>query len=181
MRFRDHALAALGLGALCYGPEKPRQLGLLLVGGVLIDADHWIVYGLQTGDWSLSGVLRYNRYRHRLARVGDNRPRYGPLRSVAHQPLITLPLGWWLARRWRWLQPLMIGLSLHLLLDHWASPYFFWMRWQAGGQCAECQKQARLHVDQQWFVTPDGKTHSRLRPLCWDCRAKFRGEPPLSE
>lgn len=148
MRFRTHALAAAVAGALLY-PRQPARAALLLAGGVALDIDHQILYALRSGDWSLSGALRYNRYRAQRPHPGDTRPRYGPLRSVAHRPALTLPLTWLMARRWPAFWPFWQGLALHLLLD--APQWLEWdwrVRKRAAGRCERCgsERPLRIHL-----------------------------------
>ncbi|PDV99797.1 hypothetical protein [Candidatus Chloroploca asiatica] len=116
MRFRTHLITSLLLGAVCY-PRQPVQFASVVVGGTLIDLDHLVIYALRTGDWSIVGALRYDRYRHLPLQPGDHRPRYGFLRSWLHRPLLSLPLCWGLAWRYPALRPVALGVTLHLILD----------------------------------------------------------------
>src|SRR3954466_12037195 len=116
MRLRTHILASALLGAALY-PHARRKATLLLAGGVLLDADHYLLYALRSGDWNPLSALRYNRWRNQPIYAGDQRRRYGSLRSILHRARITLPLIWLLGWRWPALRPLAIGVTLHLALD----------------------------------------------------------------
>lgn len=142
MRFRSH-LAASTAAALVLYPRRPADAAALLLAGTLIDLDHLLLYALQTGDWSVTGALRYDRYRHRLVTPGDTRPRYGSLRSLLHEPWLLLPLIWGLALRRTVLRPVAIGLSLHLLLDYLDWPRHALARLRAGGRCEGCGRRGR--------------------------------------
>lgn len=118
--------------------RSPARAALFVVGGVALDLDHLLLYAARSGDWSTAGALRYDRYRHRSPRPGDTRPRYGSLRSILHQPQLTLPLLWLASRAWPELRPLAGGVALHLALD---LPFLMfdlrvWRR--AGGRCERC-------------------------------------------
>src|SRR6266508_355954 len=116
MRLRTHILTSTLLAAALYS-RAPRRAALLALGGVLLDADHYLVYALRSGDWSPLGALRYDRRRHLPRTAADTRPHYGSLRSPAHRAQLTLPLAWLLAWRWPAARPLAIGVTLHLALD----------------------------------------------------------------
>lgn len=124
MHLRTHLWTSALTALICY-PRAPRQAALLALAGVLIDIDHLILYYFQTGDYSIIGALRYDRYRNRPVTPGDTRPRYGPLRSWLHQPALLLPPIWLLVWRWPALRPVALGVTLHLALDtadflrHW--------------------------------------------------------------
>lgn len=137
MRFHTHLLAAAAAGIVLY-PRSPRRAALTALSGVAIDIDHWMLYALRSGDWNPIGALRYNHRRHRPPRRGDTRPRYGSLRSVAHRPLIVLPLAWLIALLWPPLRPLAVGLTVHLALDLHL-PHVDWrVRRRARGCCERC-------------------------------------------
>ncbi|HEX9370859.1 MAG TPA: hypothetical protein VF897_07620 [Roseiflexaceae bacterium] len=91
MRLRTHILTSTLLAAALYS-RAPRRAALLALGGVLLDADHYLVYALRSGDWSPLGALRYDRRRHLPRTAADTRPHYGSLRSPAHRAQLTLPL-----------------------------------------------------------------------------------------
>lgn len=178
MRFRTHLLTSLAAGLLLY-PRRPGRAAGLVAAGTLIDVDHLLLYALQTGDWSLVGALRYDRYRHRGAGRGDTRPRYGPLRSWLHEPLLTLPAVWSLAARYPVLYPLALGLSLHLLLDH---TDYFWRvlaLLRAGGVCQGCGRKGR----RLWVHRVRRRGPQRYRVLCHSCgeRAAMRGGDPPAD
>jgi len=116
MRFRSHLLAAAAVGLALY-PRAPWRAALTILSGVALDTDHFLLYALRSGDWNPVGALRYDRWRHHPPRRGDTRPRYGSLRSVAHEPQITLPLVWLAALLWSPLRPVAVGLTVHLALD----------------------------------------------------------------
>ena len=137
MRLRTHILTSALLGAALY-PRTPRKAALLLAGGVLLDADHYLLYALRSGNWSPLSALRYDRWRNQPITVGDRRRRYGSLRSIFHTVRVTIPLVWLLGWRWPALRPLAIGVTLHLALD--ISPLRLdWRVWRrAGGRCERC-------------------------------------------
>jgi hypothetical protein len=139
MQFKAHLAASAALALAIY-PRRPLRAAVLVGAGTLIDLDHLLLYALQTGDWSVSGALRYDRYRHRAPVRGDSRPRYGPLRSLLHEPLLLLPTAWLLAGRHPALLPAAIGLSLHLLLDYLYWPRDAMLRRRAGGRCSSCER-----------------------------------------
>lgn len=145
MRPTTH-LATSVLLALAVYPRRPREAALLVAAGVLIDVDHLVMYGLNTGDWSVSGALVYNRYRSRALLPGDARPRYGTLRSWIHRPLLMAPLLGWLALRCAPLRPALYGILAHLLLDHIAAPREWLAWWRAGRRCIRCGRRQRLVV-----------------------------------
>ncbi|MFL5804079.1 MAG: hypothetical protein ACJ8CR_20335 [Roseiflexaceae bacterium] len=153
MRLRTHLLASALVGIALY-PRAPRRALLLTLAGVAVDLDHYLLYALRSGDWSLAGALRYDRRRGRPIRPGDTRPRYGSLRSIAHRAPISLPLAWLLARRWPVLRPLAAGLTLHLALD---APLLGldWRVWRrARGHCERCGV-GGLRMGIYYVRTPD--------------------------
>jgi hypothetical protein len=146
MRFRSHLFASAAVGLVLY-PRRPWRLAALVLAGTLIDLDHLALYAMQTGDWSVTGALRYDRYRNWRADAGDTRPRYGPLRSWLHEPWLLLPPLWLAAMRRSWMRPVAAGLSLHLLLDHYDLPWRLLATRRAGGRCQGCQRRGlRLDV-----------------------------------
>lgn len=122
MRLHTHLWSSALLSLTIY-PGQPGKATLTTLAGVLVDLDHLVLYALRSGDWSIVGALCYNRYRYQKRVPGDTRPRYGPLRSWVHQPLLILPPLWCLAHRYRALQPVALGVTLHLTLDGIA-PYW---------------------------------------------------------
>lgn len=155
MNLREHLVYSSVLAASLY-PRQPVAAALLIAGGVLIDLDHLALYVCRTGDWSISGALVYNRYRNRLPRHGDNRPRYGSLRSWLHRPLLVLPPLWMLAQRYPWLRPFALGITFHLLLDHLPLPLIWAAYLRSGGQCGHCGSRQSLDIYR--------------RPRAHDCR-----------
>jgi hypothetical protein len=151
VRFRTHLLSAAVAGLALY-PRHPGRAALVTLGGVALDVDHFLLYAIRSGDWSLAGGLRYERRRHTPIRPGDTRPRYGSLRSALHRPLLTLPLVWLLALAWPPLRPVAAGLTLHLALDI-AVPHYDPRLWhRAGGRCESCGlSNVRLGA---YYVTP---------------------------
>lgn len=133
-------------GLLLYR-RRPGAALALTAAGVLIDADHLLLYAVRSGDWTLPGALRYMRYRNDPGGMRDRRPRYGSLRSTAHHPLAGLALAL-LAARLPLLRPVAIGIGLHLLLDWSYMPRQWYYFWKAGWRCALCghQRQLRLHA-----------------------------------
>lgn len=164
MRFRTHAITSALAGALLY-PRAPARAAALLLSGTLIDADHFVLYALQTGDWSLAGALIYNRYRLAPGPIGDSRPRYGSLRSWLHNPVLTLTPLWLAASRRPALRPVALGLSLHLLLDYILWPRYTLAFWRARGRCERCGRSDRkltVHWKREWGAP-------ELRTLCRPC------------
>jgi hypothetical protein len=137
MRLRAHILTSVLLGAALY-PRTPGKAALLLAGGVLLDADHYLLYAIRSGDWNPLNALRYDRWRNQPLVAGDQRRRYGSLRSIFHTARFTIPLVWLLSWRWPGLRPLALGVTLHLALD--TSPLRLdWRVWRrAGGRCESC-------------------------------------------
>jgi hypothetical protein len=177
MRLRTHILTSALLGVTLY-PRRPGKAALLLAGGVLIDADHYVLYALRSGDWSLFGALRYDRWRNQPIAPGDTRRRYGSLRSIFHSVRFTIPLIWLLGWRWPVLRPFAIGVTLHLALD--TSPLRLdWRVWRrAGGCCERCGRRGlRLSI---YYVTSPRKGGSRWalhNRAAWgdDCALAARG------
>ncbi|HMQ29589.1 MAG TPA: hypothetical protein PKD53_02630 [Chloroflexaceae bacterium] len=172
MRFRTHLLSSLAAGLALY-PRRPARLAALVAAGTLIDVDHLALYIMRTGDWSVVGALRYDRYRHRGMGAGDSRPRYGSLRSWLHKPLLALPLCWAAARSPR-LWPLALGLALHLLLDYADWPAHHGERRRSGGRCRACGRGGRVTVQRS------GRRGAySYRALCWPCAERAaRGQRP---
>lgn len=130
MRLHTHLWSSALLSLTIY-PGQPGKATLMTLAGVLVDLDHLALYMVRSDDWSIVGALCYNRYRHQRRVPGDTRPRYGPLRSWIHEPVLTLPLLWWLAYRYRALQPVALGVTLHLVLDGIDFRRYRSTRWQA--------------------------------------------------
>ncbi len=137
MHSRTHLLVSAAVGLLTY-PRSPWRAALVVAGGVLIDLDHFVLYAQRSGDWSLAGALRYEQRRHRRARPGDTRPRYGSLRSLIHQPRLTLPIAWLLGVAWRPLRPIALGLTVHLAMDLHFPQYDRRLWKRAAGRCEQC-------------------------------------------
>jgi hypothetical protein len=170
VRFRTHLLSSAALGLAVY-PRRPFRAALLALAGTLLDLDHLLLYVGQTGDWSVLGALRYDRYRHRRWRPGDARPRYGSLRSWLHRPALVLPPLWMLAWDRPALRPLVLGVSLHLALDHYDWPLRRLALLRAAGRCAGCARQG-LRLSTHRRPGADGHT---FRALCRRCG---EGMPP---
>jgi hypothetical protein len=153
MRLRTHLLASALAGIAIY-PRAPWRAALVAVAGVAVDLDHYLLYALRSGDWSLIGATRYDRRRNRPIRPGDTRPHYGSLRSIVHHTPLTIPLVWLLARRCAVLRPLAAGVTLHLLLD--TSPLRFdWRVWRrARGHC-ECCGVGGLEMGVYYIRSPE--------------------------
>jgi hypothetical protein len=178
MRLRTHILTSALLGAALY-PRAPRKVALLLAGGVLLDADHYLLYALRSGDWSPFGALRYDSWRNKPIAAGDTRRRYGSLRSIFHRARFTIPLVWLLGWRWPALRPLALGVTLHLAMD--TSPLRLdWRVWRrAGGRC-ECCGRAGVKLGIH-YVIPPRKGGSRWgsenrRAWCYDCALAARSD-----
>lgn len=167
MRFHEHVISSALLAVVLYR-RQPACAAVLLAGGVLIDADHYLAYGSQTGDWSLSGVRRFARYRGRIPVAGDTLPRYESLRTRLHQPLLTLPLLWWAARFGQLWRALAIGVSLHLLLDYLAWPWAAAAVARAGGICPYCGRRRQLEAV---IERRDGRPQ-RWAAACRSCRER---------
>jgi hypothetical protein len=170
MRLRTHILTSALLGAALY-PRSPLKAALLLAGGVGLDADHYLLYALRSGDWSPRTALHYDSWRHAPRSRDDTRTRYGSLRSMFHDARLTLPLIWGLARLWPALRPIAVGLTLHLALDF---PFLRldWRVWRrARGRCERC---GRVGVKRSihYIVTPQhgGARWSLDNRAAW-CRA----------
>jgi hypothetical protein len=176
MRLRTHILTSALLGAALYS-RAPRKAALLLAGGVLLDADHYLLYALRSGNWNPITALRYDRWRNQPIRIGDRRRRYGSLRSIFHSARVTLPLVWLLSRRWPQLRPLAIGVTLHLALD--TSPLRLdWRVWRrAGGRCERCGrpglKRGVYYVDLPGEGGSCWALHNRAA-WCYDCALAVR-------
>jgi hypothetical protein len=152
MHFRAHLAVAAAAGLALY-PRNPGRAALTVLGGVLIDFDHFALYALRSGDWSLDGALRYDQRRHARIRPGDTRPRYGSLRSIAHRPWVSLPIMWLLAAAWPMVRPLALGLTIHLAMDtHF--PHYNRHAWKrARGRCERCNVPG-LEREVYWIVPP---------------------------
>lgn len=180
MQFRSHLAIAAAVGLAVY-PRSLRRVALTILGGVLIDFDHFFLYALRSGDWSLAGALRYDRRRHMRIRPGDTRPRYGSLRSVVHRPWLSLPVVWLLAWAWPALRPLALGLSVHLALDTHL-PHYDRQAWRrAHGRCERCNLPG-LELEVYWVVPPhrggDRFATSNHAVWCAACaREVYRSQP----
>lgn len=176
MRFRSHLIISAA-AALAIYPARPLGAIALTLAGTLVDLDHLVLYALQTGDWSVVGAVRYDRYRHRARVRGDARPRYGSLRSWLHTPWLTLPAIWGLAAARPATRPIALGVTLHLALDHWDLPVRLGARVRAGGHCGRCGRHGlRLSVQRSGRLG-----RYRYRVLCKACgEATLRrdGRPP---
>ncbi|MGQ9613073.1 MAG: hypothetical protein ACUVSL_08430 [Chloroflexus sp.] len=165
MNLQEHLITSTLLAVSLY-PRQPLAAALVIAGGVLVDLDHLALYISRTGDWSISGALHYNRYRHRFPQPGDSRPRYGSLRSRLHHPLIVLPPLWALAQRLPWVRPLAAGVTLHLLLDHIALPFVWNVYLRAGGRCVRCGSRRKVSV----YLRPNGQHQQwQWTVLCQRC------------
>ena len=167
MHFGAHLAAAAAAGLAIYR-HTPRRAALLALGGVIIDIDHFVLYAWRSGDWSLMGALHYDSYRHIGIRAGDTRPRFGSLRSVAHEPRITVPLVTLLALAWPNLRPLALGIALHLALDIHL-PHYDWRAWaRAAGRC-ECCNVPGLEREVYYRKSPrrGGDRFSLANRLVW--------------
>jgi hypothetical protein len=137
MRLRSHLLASALAGIALY-PRSPQRAALLVLAGVAVDLDHYVLFALRSGEWNIFGALRYDRRRGRPIRPGDTRPRYGALRSIVHRAALTIPLVWLMAHRWPALRPLATGVTLHLAMDL-SLLHFDWRVWRrARGHCERC-------------------------------------------
>ncbi len=142
MRLHIHILSSLAAGVTLYR-HAPARAALLMLGGVGLDADHYLLYALRSGNWNPLTAWRYDRWRHTARTPSDTRPRYGALRSIFHHAQLTLPIVWGLQGRWPVLRPLAIGVTLHLALD---LPFlrFDWRVWRrAAGRCERCGRTDR--------------------------------------
>lgn len=176
MRFRAHLISALAAGLALY-PSQPGRQAALVAAGTLVDLDHLLLYMFRTGDWSVSGAICYDRYRNRWAVAGDSRPRYGPLRSWLHRPLLVLPLLWPLAARRPALRPVALGVSLHLLLDHYQWPVHYATLRRANGVCGACGRaDGRLRVARLGRRGEHG--YWALCRACLRRAARIGGHPP---
>lgn len=172
MRFRTHLITSALAGLALY-PRRPGRAAALALAGTLVDFDHLLLYAARTGDWSVTGALRYDSYRHRQIRPGDTRPRYGSMRSWLHMPWLLLPPLWAAASRRPALRPVALGLSLHLFLDHWDLPLQLAARARAGGRCDMCGRRGlRLAVHRS------GRLGSySYRVLCRACAVRAMTRP----
>jgi hypothetical protein len=179
MHFRAHLAAAAAAGLALY-PHSPRRVALTVLGGVLIDVDHFLLYALRSGDWALSGALAYEKRRHTRIRPGDTRPRYGSLRSIVHRPWLSLPIAWLLAFVWPSLRPLAIGLTIHLAMDvHY--PHYDRQAWaRAAERCERC-KLPGTDLEVYWKVPPHrgGDRFATENHIVWcsACAREIAREP----
>lgn len=132
------ALSAAAAVPLRLRGWTPPELGLFLVGGVLVDADHYLAYAVKTGDWSLLNAYRWHvqrvpptvRSRPRLHRIPLALDRHRPFHAVLPIALLFL-LAWTPPPRTRGrrlaaltvllplLRPLAWGVLFHRLCDYW--------------------------------------------------------------
>ncbi len=175
MRLRAHLISAALLGVTMY-PRRPLRALLVLIGGVAIDADHYLLYALRSGSRQPLDALRYDRVRKHPIVRGDTRPRYGSLRSVFHLAHVSLPPLALLALRIPLVRPILAGLTLHLILDfHW--PHFDRRAWRrAAGRCERC---GVAGLDREVFFIRDPKRGGQPRAienrlvLCNTCAREF--------
>ena len=176
MRLRTHILTSALLGVALYA-RAPRKAALLLAGGVLLDADHYLLYAIRSGNWNPLSALRYDRWRNQPLSTGDRRRRYGSLRSIFHSARVTLPLVWLLGWRQPALRPLAIGVTLHLALD--TSPLRLdWRVWRrANGRCERCGrtglKRGIYYVNLPRAGGSRWSAHNRAA-WCYDCALAAR-------
>ena len=138
MRFRSHLVVSALAGIIAY-PRSPRRAALIALSGVIIDIDHFVLYASRSGDADPLSAMRYDKWRKVRPRTGDTRPRYGPLRSIAHHAPLTLPLTWGLTRLFPALMPLTLGITIHLAMDTPLAMLLdgrIWLR--SGGVCERC-------------------------------------------
>jgi hypothetical protein len=168
MHSRTHLWTSALAGLLAY-PRRPAQALLVVATGVLVDVDHFVLYALRSGDWSLRGALRYNQYRNKPRGPRDQRPRYGSLRSVVHHPLAVLGLVL-LAKPVPALRPVALGFGLHMLLD-WAHIPGEWLLFQqVGWRCELCGGNERLRLRLIVHPTDGGRNRPDNRVvLCRRC------------
>jgi hypothetical protein len=174
MRLRTHVLTSALLGATLYH-RSPARAALVLLSGVGLDVDHYLLYALRSGDWSPRAALRYDTWRHAPRQPGDTRRRYGALRSPFHDARLTLPVAWGAAWRWPWLRPVAIGLTLHLVLDF---PFLRldWRIWRrSAGRCERCG-QIGLKRDISYVLPPrhGGARWSAENRAAWCRRCQFQ-------
>ncbi len=170
MHIRTHAQASLITGLILY-PRSPCRMLLLVAGGVLIDLDHFLLYAIRSGDWSISGALVYDRYRHFRPEPGDTRPRYGRMRSWLHDPRM-LPISLLLAWHWPVLRPLALGLFLHLCLDHFDLPQRLLLRWKYRGCCMYCGTRRQVTARNMLCTAAEAESQPAARVrllLCKRC------------
>ena len=177
MRLRAHVLTSALLATALYR-RAPRDAALLLIGGVGLDVDHYLLYALRSGDWSPRRAWRHDSQRHAPLHPGERRRSYGPLRSPFHDARLTLPLAWLLSWRWPALRPIAIGVTLHLALDF---PFLRldWRVWRrAQGRCENCGR-SDVPLDIHYLVMPrhGGARWSIDNRAAWcrACRLKVRG------
>lgn len=138
MRFRSHLVVSALVGIAVY-PRSPWRAALVALSGVIIDIDHFLLYASRSGDANPLGALRYDKRRTRQPRRGDTQPRYGPLRSLAHNAPLTLLLAWSFAHVFPILKPCALGVTIHLAMDTpWPTMLDgrIWLR--SGGVCERC-------------------------------------------
>jgi hypothetical protein len=179
MRPRTHLWTSALAAAIVY-PRSPLRAALAIASGVLIDLDHLALYRLRTGDGTLTGAMVYNRYRNFPARRGDNRPRYGSMRSWIHEPAVLPPL-LLLARHVPALRPIALGMFVHLLLDQAYMTRAVRVALRARGRCELCG--ARGRPLRHHFVRHplEGGTASvdNIVALCRPCYRRARASYPI--
>jgi 5-methylcytosine-specific restriction endonuclease McrA len=184
MHFRTHLWTSALAAAICYR-RSPGRAAALVAAGTLIDIDHLALYALRTGDRSLVGALVYDQYRNHPRRRGDNRPRYGSLRSWLHEPALIPPL-LLAAALLPWLRPVALGLALHQALDHTSIITRMRVAARAGGRCELCGATDRPLAHHP-IVHPfdGGRGMQNLVALCEPCRRRARDSypvyPPVAE
>ncbi|MBC8162146.1 MAG: HNH endonuclease [Roseiflexaceae bacterium] len=156
MRFRSHLIAS-SIAAVMLYPRAPWRAALVVIAGTIIDVDHLVLYASRSGDTNPLGAIQYDRRRVGRPTTGDTRPRYGPLRSVIHNPLVTLPLVWGAARLVPALTPLAQGLTLHLAMDTpWKMLLDLRVWRRSGGICERCGERRRSRQVYHHIIPKDG-------------------------
>lgn len=110
MKLQNHAALTLPLAAACYGMTKFWGCALgIVIGGILIDLDHWIEFWHDRGlPWDLREFFHFGN-------SGVSSRLFILFHSFEWIPL--LYAGFLLSGEWIFMG-VVIGLSVHLVLDY---------------------------------------------------------------
>lgn len=164
MRVRDH-IALSTAGAAMLRPWLGNGVVGLWVGGVLIDADHYLWFCLKERRWSVPRAMRFFNEAH---------PPQHPATRALHTPLALIAAAL-ASLRWRDLRPAVVGMGVHLALDRSHDARMERAREAVLTRdeclCQECGTRTEAmeaHLERQPWLLPSYGTHN-LIPLCGPC------------
>jgi hypothetical protein len=162
MRVRDHIALSTTGAALLHRRFDRGALGFW-VGSVLVDADHYVWFGLRERRWSPLAAMRFFNEAH---------PPQDAATRALHNPIAPIALGLLGVRRPA-LLPIALGMVLHLALDACHDARMDAARTEAlrrdAFACQACGRRAAgAHLRQQPWLLPSYKPQN-LVALCEPC------------